>query len=150
MLLVITLVLALVPLLGIVLMFVSAPSLTVDNLFMALILLAMSGIMMLNVLLEMFNRKTSAGGTRSIGAHPVARSMSGAGTERGRVENVQFYESNVGVSNKSLVTLSDGAKASRLLLFSGDMRNSLPVGKKVAVAFRESDGGKVLLNVDYF
>lgn len=150
MLLVITLILALIPLLGIVLIFVSGSLFTVDGLFMTLILLAMSGIVGLNAILEL--RKggsASGGGSRRGGARSTAHTGGGS-VERGRVESVQFFESHVGQPNKSLVTLTDGGKASRLLIFTGDLRNSLPVGKKVEVAYRHAEGGKVLLNVDYF
>jgi hypothetical protein len=149
MLLVITLVLVLLPLVGIAFLFLSAPSLTVDNLFMALILAAMSGIMLLNVVLEFSKGKSAKGGSRGQSGGSPLRSTAGSSVERGRVESVQFYESHVGQTNKSVVTLSDGAKALRMLLFSGDMRNSLPIGKKVEIAYRDTDGGKVLLNVEY-
>jgi len=149
MLLVITLVLALIPLLGIVLIFTSGSLFTVDGLFMTLILLAMSGIVGLNVILELRKGKGSTGGTRGTGVRATAKSI-GGNVDRGRVESVQFFESNVGQTNKSVVTLADGAKSSHMLIFSGDMRNSLPVGKKVEIAFREAEGGKILLNVDYF
>lgn len=148
MLLVITLVLALIPLLGIVWVFTSGAFWTVDGLFMTLILLAMSGTVGLNAIFEL-RKRPAASSSRGVGA--AAMRLAGGGLiERGKVEEVQFYESNVGQPNKSIVTLSDGAKAPRLLVFSGDVRNALPVGKKVEVAYREDDKAKVLLSVNYF
>ena len=75
--------------------------------------------------------------------------VSGRLTQRGKVESVQFYESGVGEPNKSVVSLGDGGTASRLLILEGDMRNALPVGQKVEVTFRKESGHNVLVNVDY-
>jgi len=69
--------------------------------------------------------------------------------QRGRVENVQFYESAVGEPNKSIVTLSNGSKAGDLLVFDGDVRNALPVGQTVAITFRKEVGRNVLVDVSY-
>ena len=69
--------------------------------------------------------------------------------QSGKVESVQFFESNVGEPNKSVVTLSNGAKSSNMLILEGDMRNALPVGQKVEVTFRKHSGHNVLLNVNY-
>ena len=62
MMLVISVLLALVPLLGIVWIVLNGSITTVDGLFMSLILLAMSGIVGLNVLLEL--RKLRSGSAR--------------------------------------------------------------------------------------
>ena len=70
-------------------------------------------------------------------------------SQRGRVESVTFYESNVGQPNKSIVTLSNGASSSNLLVFEGDLRNALPVGQKVEITFRKAEGYNVLVNVNY-
>lgn len=149
--LVITLVLALIPLLGIVWVFTSGAFWTVDGLFMTLILLAMSGIVGMNAIFDLRKRGShAASGMRALGASLAVRLPGSGQIERGKVESVQFFESNVGQPNKSIVTLSDGAKAPRLLVFSGDVRNALPVGKKVEVAYRADDKAKVLLNVNYF
>jgi hypothetical protein len=144
MLLLITLVLALVPLLGVVWIIMSGSLFSVDGLFMILILLTMSGVVGMNVIFEL--RKGSRG---SAGSRSGARAVAGGLRERGKVDNVVFYEGSVGQTNKSLVTLSDGAPASRLLVFSGDLRNSLPVGKKVEITYRQDHGAKVLLQVSY-
>jgi hypothetical protein len=69
--------------------------------------------------------------------------------EQGRVENVSFFEAPVGQPNKSIVTLSDGGSASRMIVLEGDVRNALPVGKKVAIACKDEGGRKILLEVSY-
>jgi hypothetical protein len=144
MMLLVSVLLALVPLLGIAWIVMYSSITSVDGLFMSLILLAMSGIVALNVLLEL--RKLRSGAGKSITSTVTA---SGGLVHRGKVESVQFYESGVGEPNKSVVTLVDGGSASRLLVLEGDMRNALPVGQKVEVTFRKESGHNVLLNVDY-
>jgi copper(I)-binding protein len=69
--------------------------------------------------------------------------------QRGRVESVVFYESNVGEPNKSIVTLANGSISPHLMVFEGDMRNALPAGQKVEITFRRQDGHNVLVNVNY-
>jgi hypothetical protein len=144
MMLFISVLLALVPLLGIAWIVLYGSITTVDGIFMSLILLAMSGIVGLNVLIEL--KKKSSGGQTSATATSTA---SGGLRQRGKVESVQFYESGVGQPNKSIVTLSDGGSASNLLVLEGDMRNALPVGQKVDVTFRKESGHNVLVDVDY-
>lgn len=145
MMLILSLLLALVPLLGIAWILMKGLVTTVDGLFMSLILLAMSGIVFLNVLLEL--RRKSSGEARS--SSSAASPISGGLTQRGKVQSVQFYESGVGEPNKSVVTLGDGETSSRLLVLEGDMRNALPVGQKVEVTFRKESGHNVLVNVEY-
>jgi hypothetical protein len=146
MILVLSVLLALIPLLGVVWIVIYGSILSVDGLFMSLILLAMSGIVGLNVMLEL--RKLRSGGSKqSVSAS--TSSVSGGLTHRGKVESVQFYESGVGEPNKSIVTLADGGTQSRLLVLEGDMRNALPIGQKVEVTFRKESGHNVLVNVDY-
>lgn len=145
MMLVISVLLALIPLLGIVWIAVYGSLTTVDGLFMSIILLAMSGIVGLNVMIEL--RKLGAAG-RSFATATVT--SSGGLRQRGKVESVQFYESGVGQPNKSIVMLSNGPVASsQMLVFEGDMRNALPVGQKVDITFRKESGYNVLANVDY-
>jgi hypothetical protein len=144
MMLVISVLLALVPLLGIVWIVLYGSITTVDGLFMALILAAMSGIVALNVLLEL--RKLRSGSR--VSSTPTA-TASGGLRQRGKVESVQFYESGVGQPNKSIVTFSDVGGASNLLVLEGDMRNALPVGQKLDVTFRKESGHNVLVDVDY-
>jgi hypothetical protein len=146
MMLVVSLLLALVPLLGVAWIAMYGSVTTVDGLFMSLILLAMSGILGLNVLIGLRKRGTSTvkqSRSRAI-LMPSGRLM-----QRGKVESVQFYESSVGQPNKSIVTLSNGTTSSHMLVFDGDMRNALPVGQRVEVTFRKESGHNVLVNVDY-
>jgi hypothetical protein len=145
MVLLLSLVLALVPLLGVVWIILYGSPLTVDGLFTSLILLAMSGILGMNVLLELRKRR----GTFTKGKSATARTTRDGLVQSGKVESVQFFESNVGEPNKSVVTLSDGAKSSNMLVLEGDMRNALPVGHRVEVTFRKHSGHNVLLNVNY-
>jgi hypothetical protein len=144
MMLFISVLLALIPLLGIAWIVFYGSITTVDGLFMALILAAMSGIVGLNVLIELKKKRS---GTQT--SSTAAATVSGGLRQRGKVESVQFYESGVGQPNKSIVTLSDGVSASNLLVLEGDMRNALPVGQKVDVTFRKESGHNVLVDVDY-
>ena len=100
----------------------------------------------MNVMLEVRKRRgTSAKGKSA----STTRTTRDGLVQSGRVESVQFFESNVGEPNKSIVTLSNGAKSSNMLILEGDMRNALPVGQKVEVTFRKYSGHNVLLNVNY-
>jgi ABC-type multidrug transport system fused ATPase/permease subunit len=149
MMLVLSLLLALVSLLGIFWMMLQGSwriVLTVDGLFMSLILLAMSGILGMSAAFELRKRMSGSGGRASAVAKVIA---SGGQVRRGKVESVQFYESNVGEPNKSIVTLSHAANRSNLLVFEGDMRNALPVGQSVEITFRKQTGYNVLVSVSY-
>lgn len=143
MMLVISVLLALVPLLGIAWIVLYGSITTVDGLFMSLILAAMSGIVGLNILIELRKR-----GTGKQSAATATSTAAGGLRQQGKVQSVQFYESGVGQPNKSVVTLSDRG-ASNLLVLEGDMRNALPVGQKVLVTFRKESGHNVLVDVDY-
>lgn len=55
----------------------------------------------------------------------------------------------MGQPNKSIVTLSNGSKSSQMLVFEGDMRNALPVGRRVEITFRKDGGHNVLVDVVY-
>src|SRR5690348_4865728 len=127
MMLTLSLLLAVVPLLGIAWILRYGSITTVDGLFTSLILLAMSGILGINVLLELKKRTPSA--RKQILAKAIATS-SGI-MQRGKVEKVEFYEAIVGLPNKSIVMLSNGAKSSQMLVFEGDLRNALPTGRNV-------------------
>ena len=149
MMLLISLVLAIIPLLGIAFVVLNGLILTVDGLFLSLILLAMSGILLLNVLLELKKGRGGEAAGRGAGSSPARRSTAGGAVQRGRVENVQFYEGLVGQPNKSIVTLSNGAGPARLVVLEGDVRNALPIGQKVEFTFRKEGESNVLLNVSY-
>ena len=150
MLLILSLLLALIPLLGVAAIVYFGTVFTTDGLFMSLILLVISGIFAMNAALELRKGKMAFAGAAG-GLAPGKKLALGGGAtrERGRVESVDFYESHVGVPNTSIVTLSDGAGASRLLVVDGDARNVLPVGKTAQITYREQQGRKTLLAVDY-
>src|SRR5713101_416069 len=110
MLLVISLLLALLPLLGIVYIVIFGSPTTVDGLFMSLILLSISAILGLNVLIELRRGKSAFAPSGSARARGLAGPVSDGSRlkTRGKVQEVVFFESNVGQPNKSIVTLSDG------------------------------------------
>ncbi len=149
MLLIICVLLAIIPLLGIVWILVQGSITTVDGLFMTLILLAMSAILGMHAALELRKRRATAGPHTSAARAAGHLTTAGGKITWGKVESVQFFESHVGQPNKSIVTLSDGSQSSRMLVLEGDLRNALPVGKKVEVTYRETDGRRILLNVNY-
>jgi hypothetical protein len=142
------LVLAIVPLLGIAWIAVYGtlfPQPTVDALFMCLILLTMSGILGTTALFEL-RRKMFGPRSTASSAKPVKQ---GGLVRSGKVQDVVFFEANVGQPNKSIVTLSDDALSSHMLVLSGDMRNALPVGQKVHITLRKEGTQNVLVNVSY-
>jgi hypothetical protein len=151
MVLVISLFLALIPLLGIVYIVLFSSLTTVDGLFMSLILLSISAILGLNVLIELrkgmsaFTPKQSALPTRSTGPTSDGVRLK----TRGTVKEVVFFESNVGQPNKSIVTLSDGNSSSQTLALEGDMRNALPVGQTLEITLRKEAGKNVLVDVNH-
>lgn len=142
--------LALLPLLGVVYVVVYASPFSVDGLFLSLILLAIAGVFATTALFDLRKRRAApaaGSGALSLAASGAARA--GALVQRGRVHNVQFFESNVGQPNKSIVTIDDGTHSTRLLVLEGDLRNALPTGQIVEVTFRRQAGANVLLNVSY-
>src|SRR5438876_11934326 len=141
MMLALSLLLALIPLLGIAWILRYGSITTVDGLFTSLILLAMSGILGINVLLEL-KKRTPSGRRQSVAQ---AKATSSGMVQRGKVEKVEFYEANVGLPNKSIVMLSNGAKSSQMLVFEGDMRNALPTGRNVEITFRKESGHNELI-----
>lgn len=154
MLLLLSMLLAVLPLLGIAALIYNNPALTVDNLFMSLILLTISGIFGLNVLLELGDRglplplqgKKRAPGMVAVGAgRSYVMMSSGEVKQSGIVENVTYYEAGIGSSNRCVVTLRDGANP-HMLVFKGDVRDQFPVGGRVTVRYRTSDEGADLLD----
>jgi len=144
--------LGVLPLLGIALIFYQDPAITVDNLFLSLMLLTISGIFLLNAAAELrprFRRKKRE--AKAVAAAAVGVPMAGGlARRRGLVRDVQFFEAPVGVPNKSIVTLQlNGANSARILAFEGDLRNALPLGKKVEISFRENAGVYDLQEVNY-
>ena len=103
MLLIVSALLAVLPLLGIVWVLMSRSITTVDGLFLSLILLSISGIFALNAIWELQRQRRRA---VWFNQHPDAarqfKTMSeaeAAGILRGRVERVQFYEAHESVLN---------------------------------------------------
>ena len=149
MLLIISVVLAVIPLLGIVWILVNGTVTTVDGLFMSLILLAMSGIFALSAAIEFPRARRAAAIRATSGLGPAIQglSISGAGGAalRGMVQSVQFFEAPVGQPNKSVVVISNGQSAFRTLVLEGDLRNRLPMGKRMDLIIGDDNGRKKLL-----
>jgi len=149
--LVISLFLALIPLLGIVYIVVFGSLTTVDGLFMSLILLSISAILGLNVLIELRKGKSAFAPSHSaLVRQPGGMVSDGSRLKaRGKVKEVVFFESNVGQPNKSIVTLSDGGGLSQTLALEGDVRNALPVGQTLEITLRKEAGKNVLVDVNH-
>jgi hypothetical protein len=150
MVLLISLILALIPLLGIVYIVVFGSPTTVDGLFMSLILLSISAILGLNVMIELRKGKSAFAPSRgALSRRPAGPVSDGAHLKtRGKVKEVVFFESNVGQPNKSIVTLS-GNGSSQTLALEGDVRNALPVGQTLEITLRKEAGKNVLVDVNY-
>lgn len=153
MLLIVSIILAILPLLGIAWVLFTRSITTVDGLFLSLILLSISGIFALNAFWE-FQRQRRR--TAWFKEHPdAARQLvtmtdaEVAGVLRGKVESVQFYEAHVGQPNKSVVFLSNGSGVPRMIVLEGDLRNRLPAGKRVEISYREENGRRQLLSAEY-
>jgi len=147
-------ILGVLPLLGIAYILAGSnirQGLTVDALFMSLILLTMSGIFFLNIALELLGRRKAAGragGTTVAGASRIVSTAPGTRVESGVVEAVAFYETEVGRPDKSLVTLRPvNGGPGKTLVFSGDLRNALPAGKRATITYAASAEGNLLLGV---
>jgi hypothetical protein len=151
MVLLISLVLALLPLLGIIYIVIFGSPTTVDGLFMSLILLSISGILGLNVLIELRKGKSAFAPSRSaLGTRSSGFVSDGSHVKTsGKVKDVVFFESNVGQPNKSIVTLSGGSGSSQTLALEGDVRNALPVGQTLEITLRREPGRNVLVDVNY-
>jgi hypothetical protein len=153
MLLIVSITLAILPLLGIVWVLFTRSITTVDGLFLSLILLSISGIFALNAFWELQRQRRRAAWFKQ---HPEAARQLVTVTDgevarvlRGRVESVQFYEAHVGQPNKSVVFLSNGSGVSRMIILEGDLRNRLPAGKRVEISYREENGRRQLLWAEY-
>jgi hypothetical protein len=142
--LLLSLVLSLIPLLGVVWIAIYGSITTVDGLFMSLILLAMSGILVLNALLDV-KAKLYPSTEESSGTRGAIQGL----VQRGRVASVQFFEAHVGQSNKSIVMLENAPNAPHMVVVEGDVRNALPVGQKVEFTLRKDGTANVLVNVNY-
>jgi hypothetical protein len=144
-------ILGLLPLLGIAYIVLTSNGITVDALFMSLILLTISGIFFLNIALELLARHKAAGQPARVPVSSGSRLVSpanGTHTESGLVEAVAFYETEVGRPDKSLVTFrpANGGPG-KTLVFSGDLRNALPAGKLVKITYAAGAEGNRLVGV---
>ncbi len=147
-------ILGLLPLLGIAYIVMTSNGITVDALFMTLILLTISGIFFLNILLELLaRRKAALGGqpgraTAAGGGSRLVNTAPGTHIESGVVEAVAFYETEVGRPDKSLVTFrpANGGPG-KTLVFSGDLRNALPAGKRLKITYAAGAEGNRLVGV---
>src|SRR5919198_3155965 len=120
-------ILGLLPLLGIAYMALTSNGITVDALFMSLILLTISGIFFLNIALELLAARKAA---QALGGSRIAGRSPGTYIESGVVETVAFYETEVGRPDKSLVTLrpaNGGATSTKA--FNGGLRKAFPPGE---------------------
>jgi len=157
------LILALIPLAGIAYIALFGGLLTVDGLFMSLILLTMSGIFLLGVLLEIkARREPKESPTRSssaptpraaaAGPAPTMAASPSAGEirrEAGTVVKLDYFEAPVGQPNKSMVTFQpNGASNAQVIVLQGDLRNVLPLGKRVRISYESSPEGNRLVSVE--
>ena len=157
------LILALIPLAGIAYIALFGGLLTVDGLFMSLILLTMSGIFLLGVLLEIKARrepketptKSSSAPTpraAAAGPAPTMAASPSAGEirrEAGTVVKLDYFEAPVGQPNKSMVTFQpNGASNAQVIVLQGDLRNVLPLGKRVRISYESSPEGNRLVSVE--
>ena len=145
-----SIVLALAPLLGVAYVLLAGEGVTVDSLFTILILLTISGVFGVNALLMLRRRKMAGDPSSGRRTHAAGTAAGLVETARGLVESVLFFESPVGQADKSLVTLrTNGAKASCILPFEGDLRNLLPVGKKVELKYQAEAGVARIVALEY-
>ncbi len=145
-------ILGLLPLLGVAYIVMTSNGITVDALFMSLILLTISGIFLLNIALELLARRkaaaSGAAGRFPTGDPRTVSNASGTYVESGVVEAVAFYETEVGRPDKSLVTLRPAnGSPGKTLVFSGDLRHALPAGKRVKITYATGAEGNRLMAV---
>ena len=155
--LLISLILAVLPITILVALVLNTPNLwppTIDNLFTTLILLLISGVFLLNAALEM--RAAKARGGFAVGGSKAIIATTGSGrpvnatVETGIVEDVRFYEAHVGDVDKCILTFRPiGSKETRLLVFEGDIRDQLPVGRRVTISYKPEGKQYQLLSRSY-
>jgi hypothetical protein len=154
-------ILALVPLAFVAYIVLFGSILTVDGLFMSLILLTISGIFLLNVLLELKAHrqpkpaaaKTATAPARgTTAAAPTMATSPTAGEvrrEAGTVVQVDYYEAPVGQPNKSVVTFQpNGSATAQVIVLQGDVRHVLPPGKRVKISYEAAPEGNRLVSVE--
>jgi hypothetical protein len=149
MLLIISILLAFLPLLGIAWVLLTRSIFSVDGLFLCLILAAISGIFALNAFWEFqrVRRRRALGLTRS--TVRLVPAVAGGAVVQGLVQRVDFYEAHVGQANKSVITIANGAGSPRILVLAGDLRNRVPAGKRVQLVYRDQGGVNTLVEADY-
>jgi len=158
--LILSLVLALLPLIGVAAIVRGGLLFTVDGLFMALILLTIAGVFGINALMELRDRgllplgpKAAAGTGAQVApagapsamrsaptapsgaAGPAAAPLGTVLTETGVVENIQFFQALVGEPNRSLVTFRAEGGRTRIIVFCGNVGDQLPRNKKVQITY---------------
>lgn len=151
MLLIISVILAVVPLFGIVWVLLTRSIFSVDGLFLCLILAAISGIFALNAFWELQRvRRRRALGLPLVYSRVRLSPVAAAGAVvQGIVQRVDFYEAHVGQPNKSVITIANGAGSPRILILAGDLRNRVPAGKRVQLVYRNQGGVDTLVEADY-
>ncbi len=152
--------LGLIPLAGIGYILFAGDVISVDGLFMILILLTISGIFFLNALLELKSRraprkeeaktgKAKAAAAVVGAAAPVMRAAPAQGElrkETGVVVEVSYFEAPVGQTNKSFVTFQpNGASSAHVIVLGGDLRNALPIGKRLTITYAAGEEGNRLI-----
>jgi hypothetical protein len=66
------------------------------------------------------------------------------------VEDVQYFESHVGGVNKCIVLFKpDGSDSARLLTFLDNVKDQLPVGRRVQIAYKPEGPALQLLTRNY-
>ncbi|HTK95228.1 MAG TPA: hypothetical protein VL382_06280 [Terriglobales bacterium] len=136
------------------------PHVTVDGLFLTLILLTISGLMALNALLE----ARAQGLIHIPGLGAPAPAMAGGATyvsggtavagdfksEIGVIEQVQFFDAPIGQSNKSFVQLrSKGENQPHTLVLLGNMTSLLIPGRRMQLVYRPQQEGATLVSFDF-
>lgn len=131
---------------------------TMDGLFMVIILLTISAPFGINVLLELREMGLLPGPLGKKDEKPgkpapkletkMMTSSDGVHTYRGTVKGVLYFEAGVGQHNKSLVTLkAAGSKTGDQMVFTGDVRNALPLEKNLEISYRSSGESSTILSV---
>ena len=144
--LIVSVLLAMLPLAGVAYVVISGNLFTVDGLFTSLMLLTISGVFGLNAAMDLHSARSAAAGASSVGANTGAAAQPGARVETGAIRALQFFEAHVGEQNKTLVEyIPDGSTAARFISFIGNVRDQLPVGTRVRMIYRADADGNVLL-----
>lgn len=125
-------------------------AITVDKLFMVLMLLTISGVFGLNALLEArdlgllvpFLKPGKASG-----AHAVTAALPpGTHITTGVARELHFFESHVGQQNKTVVEfVPEDTGVARYISFLGNVVDQFPLGARLRMTYRVEDEGAVLL-----